>query len=306
MNDRQFHRVAVLMGGPSAEREVSLRSGRAVVKGLLEAGYEAVPVEVPARELHLPEGVEAVFLALHGCYGEDGTVQAQLNRLGIPYTGSGAEASRMAFDKVLTKELLIAHGLPTPEFEVLDTVDGRTLPLPVVVKPPREGSSIGVHSVVADAAWAAAAADVLQHGDRILVERFVEGRELTVGVLNGEALPIVEVTVPGGWYDFTAKYTRGASVYTVPAVLDNTLATCCAETAVRAFRAVGCRGAARVDFRLSDTQVPYVLEINTIPGFTETSLLPMAAAAAGYSFPALCDVIMRHARTDADGGCHGG
>ncbi len=298
MSGREYNRVAVLMGGPSAEREVSLRSGAAVCAGLRAAGYRVDALDVDGASLHLPDGIEAVFLALHGHYGEDGTVQDELNGLGMPYTGSGAMASRLAFDKILAKQTLEAAGIPTPAYEVLTEPDALRLGLPVVVKPPREGSSIGVHAVHDAADWADAAADVLGHGDRLLVEQFIAGREITVGVIAGLALPTVEIAAPDGWYDYRAKYTKGTSSYTVPAVLEPAQAGACRETALRAFAALGCRGAARVDFRLSEAGVPYVLEINTIPGFTETSLLPMAAAAAGIAFDVLCDRIMRGARTD--------
>jgi len=304
MSGCAFNRVMVLMGGPSAEREVSLRSGAAVCVGLRAAGYTAEALDVDGSSLPLTDDVEAVFLALHGRYGEDGTVQGELNRLEMPYTGSGAAASRLAFDKILAKQALEAAGIPTPAYEVLDDPAALTLAFPVVVKPPREGSSIGVHAVRDAADWPAAAADVRARGDRLLVERFIAGREITVGVIDGLALPAVEIVAPDGWYDYRAKYTKGTTSYGVPADLTPAIAEACRKTALRAFEALGCRGAARVDFRLSESGTPYVLEINTIPGFTETSLLPMAAGAAGIAFDALCDRIMRGARTD--GGGHGG
>lgn len=291
-------RVAVLMGGDSSEREVSLRSGAAVNAGLLASGYDALPVVVENGQVALPDGITAVFIALHGAYGEDGGIQSTLNESGVPYTGSGAEASRIAFDKLLTKQVLASHGIPTPDYETRDDASLPQMPFPVVVKPPREGSSVGVHRVDTVGQWAAAAADVLSHGSSILVESFIAGRELTVGVLDGSPLPIVEIVAPDGWYDYQAKYTKGASRYLVPAALDPDLRDRCQSLAVSVYEAIGCRGAARVDIRLSEASIPYVLEVNTIPGFTETSLLPMAALAAGIPFASLCDRILKTAAVD--------
>ncbi|MCL1921445.1 MAG: D-alanine--D-alanine ligase [Kiritimatiellaeota bacterium] len=286
-------RVAVLMGGTSSEREVSLRSGAAVVAALNAEGVEAVPV-VLARDRvgALPEGAEAVFLALHGGYGEDGGVQADLDALGVPYTGPGAAACRVAMDKAAAKRVLDAAGIPTPPWEVLARGEGETrLPLPVVVKPPRDGSSVGISKVCGAAQWAAAvaAAREVDALGEALVEAYVPGREWTVGVLGGEALPVVEVCAPGGWYGFAEKYTPGVTQYLFPdSAADAALAAHCQGLAVAAFRAVGCRGMARVDFRVAPGGGPFVLELNTTPGFTETSLLPKAAARAGVPFGALC------------------
>lgn len=286
-------RVAVIMGGTSSEREVSLRSGAAVVEGLKEAGLDAVPVVLNEDRIDgLPEGVEAVFLALHGGYGENGGAQADLDRLGVPYTGPGAAASRITIDKVQTKRILDAAGVPTAPYEVLPRgVESTRLPLPVVVKPPRDGSSVGVSKVSRPEQWADAlklARDADPFGE-VLVEAYIPGREWTVGVIGSEALPVVEILAPDGWYGFTEKYTKGLTRYVFPDSEDDApLVARCRQLALKAFEAVGCRGVSRVDFRVAPDGSPYVLEINTIPGFTATSLLPKAAAKSGLSFSALC------------------
>jgi D-alanine-D-alanine ligase len=309
-----FRKVAVLMGGTSSEREVSLKSGQAVVGGLRAAGYTVAPIvlerdAVPA----LPEGTEAVFIALHGGYGENGGVQADLDALQMPYTGSGAQASRTAMDKVQTKRALLAQGVPTPRFEVLapDATQLTDLPLPVVVKPPRDGSSVGVSRVTTPGEWRAALDEARRHDARgeALVEAYIPGREWTVGVVDGQVLPVVEIRAPGGWYGFSAKYSFAAKQVQAPTeyvfpedAADRELIQVCQQHALRAFQAVGCRGLGRVDFRVAPDGHPYVLEINTIPGFTATSLLPKAAARAGIEFMALCARIMETARFDRPAG----
>lgn len=286
------------MGGPSSERDVSLRSGSAIARGLRDAGYEVAEVPFCGREFQVPAGTEAVFVALHGEFGEDGQVQAILEEQGIPYTGSGPESSRTAFDKVLSKKIFMARGIPTPAYELLKTGDRRTLPLPVVTKPVCQGSSIGVHRVFAESEWEPASRDTLSYGD-MLVETYIPGRELTVGIVGDEALPVVEIVAPGDWYSFDAKYTQGASRYLAPAPLDTRTADICRDLGLRTFRALNCRGFARTDIRLAPTGEAYVLELNNIPGFTETSLLPKAAACAGMTFAELCDRIMRNARLES-------
>ena len=292
MSGRRFERVAVLMGGPSDEREISLKSGAAVAGGLRDAGYAVCEVDVAGREVVLPDGIEAVFIALHGEFGEDGQVQQILEDMGMPYAGSGVEGSRMAMDKVLTKRAFDECGIPSAEYEVLSEGDRRTLELPVVVKPSCQGSSIGVHCVFSEGEWDAALADAFRHGGTLLVEKFVAGRELTVGVVGREALPVIEIVAADGWYGYDAKYTKGQTEYTVPAEIDAGIAAEAQGIALKVFDALGCGGFGRVDFILSDAGELVVLELNTIPGFTETSLLPKAAACAGMSFSALCDRIM--------------
>jgi D-alanine-D-alanine ligase len=283
------------MGGPSAEREVSLRSGSAVAGGLRTAGYEVLEIDVPTREVTIPAGVEAVFIALHGEFGEDGTIQALLRDRGIPYTGSGPDASRMAFDKVVSKRVFSQEKIPTPAWEVLTRNQAYTLPLPFVVKPARQGSSIGIHVVREASEWTPAFLDALSYDDQVMVEAFVEGRELTVGVVGDEVLPVLEIRAPAGFYNYDAKYTKGRTEYLVPAPIELDEAAHCRDAAWRTFQALGCSGMGRVDIRLSVAGEPFVLELNSIPGFTETSLLPKAARAAGIEFPALCDRILRMA-----------
>jgi len=293
-------RVAVLMGGTSSEREVSLRSGAAVVEGLTQAGFDAVPVVLTEDRVEaLPPGIEVIFIALHGGYGENGGVQADLDRLGVPYTGPGAAASRITIDKIATKRVLEAAGIPTAPFEVLPRGSHTTaLPLPVVVKPPRDGSSVGISKVTEPGQWAAAlksAREADPQGE-VLVEAYIPGREWTVGVIGGEALPVVEILAPNGWYGYTEKYTKGMTHYVFPESPDDApLVAQCQVLALLSFQATGCRGVSRVDFRVSPEGQPYVLEINTVPGFTATSLLPKAAAKMGLSFSALCARLLEHA-----------
>lgn len=293
---RRFQRVAVLKGGPSAEREVSLNSGAAVARALRDLGYDVSELDLTGTSLDLPAGVEAVFIALHGTFGEDGSLQAILDRKRVPYTGSDAESSRLAFDKIASKRLFEKHGVATPRYEVLTASRPRTLPLPVVVKPPRQGSSIGISKVFEEAAWPGSLADALAHDREALVEVFIPGSELTVGIVGDQVLPIVEIRAPGGYYDYRAKYTKGVTEYLVPAPLDAETTRACQALAWRAFQALGCSGMGRVDIRLAPDGHPFVLEVNTIPGFTETSLLPKAARAAGYEFPELCEMILNLAR----------
>ena len=298
MSDKTFRHVAVLMGGPSLERAVSLRSGRAVAAGLRQAGYEVEEVDVKDRNFELPPQVEAVFIALHGEFGEDGQVQDMLARKKVPYTGARPEASRIAFDKFSSKQILIRHDIPTPAFEVLQPGQARTLPLPVVVKPVRQGSSFGCHKITAEADWPAALADAMTYNGEVLVEMYIDGKELTVGIVDGEVLPAIEIRAPDSNYDYRAKYTKGLTEYLVPAPLDAAATRLCRDLGGRTYRALGGRGMGRVDLRMSPAGRMYVLELNTIPGFTETSLLPKAALVAGYAFPALCDRIMRTASVD--------
>jgi len=293
---KAFGKVAVLKGGISSEREVSLRSGSAIAQGLRDGGYDVVEIDVAEKDFLLSPDVDAVFITLHGTFGEDGQVQQILAERGIPYTGSGAESCRVAFDKVLTRDRLVANGIPVPDGEVLVNSKGRKIPVPLVVKPPREGSSVGCHLVFDESGWVAAFDDAKRYSIDVLVEKYIPGRELTVGVVDGRALPVVEIQTASDWYDFEAKYVTGDTRYTVPAKLPAATTKELQSIALQTFQCLEAEDFGRVDFRLSPEGKPYVLELNSIPGFTATSLLPKAASAAGIGFSQLCCQIMESAR----------
>lgn len=290
-------KIAVLMGGPGAEREVSLASGSAVLKSLCEQGFNAVGVEVVDREPQLPKSTGLVFNIIHGTFGEDGELQQYLERLGVAYTGAGKQSSRLAFDKNLSKECFVKHGVPTPGSEILDCSRELRLPqmpVPYVVKPPREGSSVGIRVVKEEAHALTAIESAAAINSDLLIEEFIEGRELTVAILDGEVFPIVEIIPPEGeWYDMETKYPwlsgkSGGSRYLCPASLSAEEERRVKEAAEKAYDALGIEVYSRVDVLLNSSGNPYVLEANTIPGMTETSLLPMAGVKAGYSFGDLC------------------
>lgn len=287
--------IAVLMGGPGSERKVSLASGAAVVKALRDMGCRAEAVDVTGHDVSLPEDTGLCFNVIHGTFGEDGTLQKLLEEKGVPYTGAGVESSRVAFDKNLAKEKFVAAGVPTPKAEIVDVSQGVRLPamsVPFVVKPPREGSSVGVHIVLKEEDALPAMEDAARYGNDILVEQYVAGKELTVGVLDGEALPIVHIAPRSGFYDMSNKYPwmsgGDGSDYYCPADLDEETTRRVQEAAVAAHRALGVEVYSRVDVLLDADNQPFVLEANTIPGMTETSLLPKAAAAKGIPFGDLC------------------
>jgi len=285
--DPRNRKLAVLKGGPGSERDVSLRSGASVASTLRSVGADVTEIEVIGTEVEIPSGTELVFNLIHGTFGEDGDLQALLEERGIPYTGEGVKESRVAFDKILTKQALTRAGVPTPRSEILKSGEKPTLPLPIVIKAPCQGSSVGVHLIHEASAIDPALADCLQHGDEILVEELVEGRELTVGVLGDQVLPVVEIKPLAGFYDYTNKYTKGATEYLVPAPLTEEETAAVQSVALAAVKALGLRVYSRVDVLLGRGG-PTVLEINTIPGMTETSLLPKAAAASGLDFSTLC------------------
>lgn len=280
-----------MLGGTSAEREVSLKSGAAVAGALRGLGHDVTELDPMDDNWSLPVGTEVVFLALHGTYGEDGTVQRRLESLGVRYTGCGPEASRIAFDKVLTKEACVAKNIPTARYLVLDR---SSVPWPagweppVVLKPVCQGSSVGLEFVNQRGEWAGALSRSLLHDTRVLVEERIAGREVTVGILAGRALTLVEVRPKEGAYDYHNKYTKGATEYLCPAPMDATVTARVQEVALGAFRAIGGRDYARVDVMVTRAGDPVVLEVNTLPGMTETSLLPKAAAAEGMDYAALC------------------
>lgn len=290
--------ITVMLGGPSAEREVSLRSGAAVAKALRSLGHEVHELDPKSGSWSLPAGTDAVFLALHGTYGEDGTVQRQLDELGVPYTGCDADSSRLAFDKFLTKQKCVAVGVPTARFTVFDSPTA-IWPMgwqpPVVLKPVRQGSSVGLQFVDRVADWREALAEALRYDSQVLMEEKILGRETTVGILAGEALPVVEVRPKSGSYDYQNKYTPGATEYFCPADFDEATTGRIQAAALAAFKSIGGRDYSRVDVMVRANGEPVVLEVNTLPGMTETSLLPKAAAAAGISFPELCQKMVEMA-----------
>lgn len=289
-------KITVMLGGPSAEREVSLASGTAVAAALRSRGHEVFELDPRETGWALTPGTDVVFLALHGTYGEDGTVQAALDRLGALYTGCDAEASRIGFDKVLTKERCVAHQVPTARFAV---VESETTPWlrgwnpPVVLKPVCQGSSVGLQFVERVADWPGALAESLRHDSRVLVEEKITGRECTVGILGDETLPIVEVRPKAGIYDYKTKYSAGTTEYLCPAPFDEATTQRVQAAALAAFRAIGGRDYSRVDVMVRANGDPVVLEVNTLPGMTETSLLPKAATAAGISYTELCERMVR-------------
>jgi len=280
--------VAVLMGGPGAEREVSLRSGAAVARALRACAADVREIDVTGSQLDLPAGTFLAFNMIHGTFGEDGQVQALLDTAGVPYTGDGVAASRLAFDKILTKKCFDAAGVPTARWELLARGQQPGLVPPYVVKAPRQGSSVGVHIVKDPVEASAALADCLGYSEEILVEEFTQGRELTVGVLGDRALPVIEIVPHEGFYDYEHKYTKGASDYFVPAAIGEDATAAVQAAALAAHRALGLEVYSRVDIMLSPGCSLNVMEANTIPGMTETSLLPKAADAVGISFTELC------------------
>ena len=287
--------VTVLLGGRGAEREVSLRSGAAVARALRGLGHAVSEVDPAGESWELPTKTEVVFLALHGEYGEDGQVQSRLETLGVPYTGTNAVGSALAFDKVRSKELFQQHQITSPRGVLIDSPTSAppgTIPAPWILKPAAQGSSVGLNRVEEEAGWNVALADSLRYGGAVVCEEWSQGRELTVGVLDGAVLPVVEVRPKAGGYNYENKYTSGATDYFCPADLPNEVAAHVQALGLRAFEAVGARDFGRVDVMLNAEFKPYVLEVNTLPGMTETSLLPKAAEVAGINFNALCQCML--------------
>ena len=294
-------KIAVLMGGRTSEREVSLLSGRNVAEALASLGtYDVVPVDVVDDTLDaLPGGIDAVYIALHGGWGENGGVQAALDARGIPYTGPGVQASQIAMDKVKTKMVLEMKGVPTAKWTLASHgTEASPLPLPVVVKPPCDGSSVGISKVLTADDWKPAldAALAAQGGKgEVMVEAFIDGREMTVAVVDGAPLPVIEICAKGGWYGYDEKYNSDETRYPFP---DDPFLPLVQQIAVDAYRACGCRGVTRVDFRIDAKNRPFVLELNTLPGMTGHSLVPKAAQQAGIPFPELCDRMIAAAKCD--------
>ncbi|HEY2568823.1 MAG TPA: D-alanine--D-alanine ligase [Candidatus Udaeobacter sp.] len=291
-------KIAVLMGGPGSERDVSLATGHGVSKALRSLGAAVVDVDVRDDHFALPKDVDLAFITIHGTFGEDGQLQKILEDRGVAYTGDGVEESRTAFDKILSKEKFREHNITTPEWEVIEAGQRPKISIPLVVKPARQGSTVGVVIVKNDSELDAALVEAGNYDRKLLIEKFVSGRELTIGVLGDQALPILEIIPKGGFYDFNNKYPflnpqgGGGAEHVCPAKIDPTKTKEIQELALGAFRALGLVVYGRVDILLSDSGDPFVLEVNTIPGMTEASLLPEAAAAAGINYVDLCARIM--------------
>jgi D-alanine-D-alanine ligase len=304
-------RIGVLMGGQSAEREVSLRTGAAVHRSLVRRGYNAVTIDVgPTLSQDLQsQKIELAFLALHGPGGEDGSIQGFLETMGIPYTGSGVQASAIGMHKVTTKTLLVSARIPVPSGTVVKrgekvpratVMRGAKVRWPVVVKPASQGSTIGVTIVRKPSQWRDALALAHRYDTDAMVEAYIPGHEVTVSIIGGRegaplVLPAVEIVAPGGFYDFAAKYEKGKTQYLCPAPLTAAVTRQIRTLALRTYVVLGCEGAARVDFRITPRGRPFVLEINTAPGMTETSLLPMAAAQSKIDYDELTERILESA-----------
>jgi len=283
-------KIVVLYGGLSSEREVSLRSGQAAYEGLLEAGFKDVQLLDVDRNVaaKLAEIKPDVCLnALHGTYGEDGRMQGLMDILDIPYTGSDCYGSMVAFDKILSKVQYEAFGVPTAGYKVVGRKESKAPFMPCVVKPAREGSTIGISIVKEEKDYAEAVEEALKYDDKVLVEEFVSGKELTVGILDGECLPIIWIRPKSGFYDYESKYTTGATEYIFETELTDEEIENVNSAAVKAFECSGCKSYGRVDVIITEDGKPYVLEVNTLPGMTATSLMPKAAREAGISFPEL-------------------
>jgi len=287
-------KIAVLMGGPGSERDVSLATARGVSKALRSVGAEVVEVDVRGENFQIPDDVDLAFLTIHGTFGEDGQLQKILEERGVAYTGDAVEESRNSFDKIRSKEKFRERGVRTPEWQVIQSGQRPTIPLPIVVKPPREGSTVGVVIVKNERELESAVAEAANYDRELLIEKFVPGQELTIGILGDQALPVLEIIPKGGFYDFATKYPflnpqSGASAeHVCPASIDAAKTREIQDLALRAFRALGLQVYARVDIILAEDGEPFVLEANTIPGMTEASLLPEAAAAAGINYVDLC------------------
>ncbi len=299
------------MGGLSREREISLKTGKAILKALSEKGYNVHPIDVghDIAEVLGKERVECAFLALHGRFGEDGTIQGMLELMGIPYTGSGVLSSALAMHKVMAKRVFLCEKIPTPSFEVFQrkeiekgSIRPISLPLPVVVKPAREGSTIGVSIVRRVEEVLPALREAGEYDEEILVEEFMKGKEITVGILEDLPLPVIEIVPRSGFYDYHSKYTKGETQYIIPARIPREKYLYAQELGLKAFQVLGCSGCARVDVMTDEEGNPSVIDLNTMPGMTETSLLPQAASYAGIPFEDLAERILLKASLKIEGG----
>lgn len=296
-------KVAVLMGGKAAEREVSLKSGQAVTIALQSQGIDATALDVKSLEdiQSVAQDYDRAFIALHGRWGEDGVVQAILEDLGVPYTGSGMAASAVAMDKLRTKWMWLGAGLPTPKFiwvsDLLPLeIDSFSIPFPVIVKPSHEGSSIGMRKVINKAELVDAVAFAQQYDSEVLIEQWITGREYTVGVLNNRALPLIELKTTHDFYDFEAKYQSNDTQYICPCDLDSETQQNIQALVLKAFNVIGAKGWGRVDLMLDECNQPWLIELNSVPGMTDHSLVPMAAKATGLSFEKLVLEILQTAK----------
>lgn len=287
-------KIGVLMGGTSAEREVSLKTGKAVAEALTRRGLKVISIDVgkDITKRLLGEKIDLAFIALHGRGGEDGTVQGLLELLGIPYTGSEVLASALALNKIQAKKVFKFHGLPVPKFQVLKRGEilPRELPLPLVIKPTREGSTIGISIVRNKRDIKKAMEKAFGYDEEIILEEYIEGKEVTVGIVGDEALPVIEIQPKDAFYTYEAKYIKGLTDFVIPARLPKKVYSQVQRIALIAYHALGCRHFARVDMIVNKKNKPYLLEVNTIPGMTATSLLPQAAAKRGISFD---DLVLR-------------
>jgi len=304
-------RIGVLIGGLSREREISLKTGKAILKALTDKGYTACPIDVgyDIAETLIKEKIECAFIALHGRFGEDGTIQGMLELMRIPYTGSGVLASALALHKVMAKKIFLCENIPTPHFEVFQRqeigkgpIRNISLPLPLVVKPAREGSTIGVSIARTEEELVLALKEAGKYDEEILVEEFMKGKEITVGILEDIPLPVIEIAPKSGFYDYHSKYTKGETQYIIPARVPREKYLYAQEISLKAFQALGCLGCARVDLMTDENNDPYVIDVNTMPGMTETSLLPKAASYAGIAFEDLVERILLGASLKVEGG----
>lgn len=293
-------KIGVVMGGLSSEREISLSTGNSVMEAMTRKGLKAFPIDADRNIATALREIDLAFIALHGTYGEDGCIQGVLEYLGIPYTGPGVAGSALAYDKLKTKEILKFHGIPTADYEVFyrNQPIERTLELPVVVKPTNQGSSFGVSIVRTKDQWEPALESAFKYSEEIIVEKFIDGKLLAIG-MNGESpMPIVHIRPKSGFYDYEAKYTSGKTEYLCPANLSEREIAKCNEVSKKVYKVLRGRGIPRVDIILDDGGIPYVLEMNTIPGMTPTSLLPMAAQKMGINFDDLVIEILKTAQLD--------
>lgn len=308
MNPWMGKKIAVVMGGISHEKEVSVRTGTGVASALKELGHTVAPLIVADDAVTQIQAAkpDVVFIALHGRFGEDGTIQGALEMLHIPYTGSNVCASAVAMNKLMTKQMARMVGVTTPAEEVFDTaksvvtdfVARHILKYPVIVKPNREGSTVGMSIVNDDVALTQALQAAAVLDSTVLVEEFVEGTEITVGILCGETLTPLEIVPKSGFYDYTSKYTKGATDYICPARISDAIAAKVQDATKRVYEVLGCRGVARADYIIDKNGTPYFLEINTIPGMTETSLIPKAAAHKGINYGEVCERVLADAHCE--------